>query len=135
MHLEFGNVKTLDTNETGWFIGFSDWTKEGPCLRYVATDQKIDGLCVKWMQHPVGDRRGDGKPVSTGRTISMLVSETGAFRLEFSEEDFCADSRVQSYTLRQQGDFVIWGAGLFHRSIVESKSTILTIRWELETGK
>ncbi|EKV00424.1 hypothetical protein Lepto7375DRAFT_2538 [Leptolyngbya sp. PCC 7375] len=26
MDIEFGNLDNLDTNGTGWFIGFSDWT-------------------------------------------------------------------------------------------------------------
>lgn len=26
-NIEFGNAGDMDTQETGWFVGFSDWTK------------------------------------------------------------------------------------------------------------
>ncbi len=27
MDLEFGNAGSIDTRGTGWFVGFSDWTR------------------------------------------------------------------------------------------------------------
>jgi hypothetical protein len=134
MRVEFGNVKNLDTQSTGWFIGFSDWTKfdpsDGSALRFVPPEAQLKGLCVKWMQHHVNDARGFNKPISTGRTMSLLISEVGGFRLEFSLEKIFQTDEKKSYLLQEQGDFVIWGSQLYHQAIVEKESTILTIRWE-----
>ncbi|MEH6445593.1 MAG: hypothetical protein V7784_16990 [Oceanospirillaceae bacterium] len=134
MDVEYGNVNKLDTQSTGWFIGFSDWTKciitDDSGLRFVPSEAQLKGLCVKWMQHHKGDPRGYNKPVSIGRTVSILVSDTGGFRLEFCmEKNFQIDEK-KSYLLQNQGDFVIWGSQLYHQAIVEKDSTILTIRWE-----
>jgi len=82
------------------------------------------------MQHSVGDKRGFNKPLSMGRTISLFVSESGGFRLEFSKRQSFQADEMKSYLLQQQGDFVIWGAQLYHQSIVEKESMILTIRWK-----
>jgi hypothetical protein len=130
MNIEFGNAGTLDTQGTGWFIGFSDWAKAGgPNLRHMAQDAGASALCVKWFAHPKGHPDGEPKPLSEGRTMSILVSETGLFQIDFSEnEDFHPDSTV-SHVLRRHGDFAIWGPGLYHRSFGRERATILTLRW------
>jgi hypothetical protein len=85
MDIEFGNAGTVDTNNTGWFLGFSDWTKSPAArLRHVSQEDIAKSLCVKWFHHPKGDPCGEPRPLSEGRTISILVSEHGQFRLEFS---------------------------------------------------
>lgn len=130
MDIEFGNAGTVDTNNTGWFLGFSDWTKSpAGRLRHVSQEDIAKSLCVKWFHHPKGDPCGEPRPLSEGRTISILVSEHGQFRLEFSTSaDFSTDD-VSSYVLRSHGDFVIWGEGFYHRAFGEEPSTILTLRW------
>lgn len=133
MDIEFGNVETLDTNGTGWFIGFSDWTKANvsgiPDLRFMSKDALAHTLHVKWMIHPANDDRGTAKPPSEGRTISILVSESGKFRLEFSKsQDFPTEQTIK-YTLQNHGDFVIWGENIHHRWFVDETCTILTLRW------
>jgi hypothetical protein len=133
MDIEFGNAAQLDTNDTGWFIGFSEWTKANlqstTSLRYMPQAQRAHTLSMKWMQHPAHDPRGIVKPASTGRTVSILVSELGGFRLEFSQHpDFPEDLFVR-YILRRHGDFVIWGGNLYHRWFADADSTILTLRW------
>lgn len=133
MDVEFGNAGTLNTNSTGWFVGFSDWTKANmngvSDLRFMPKDALAHTLHVKWMAHPVNDDRGTTKPPSEGRTLSVLVSESGKFRLEFStHENFLAEQRVE-YTLQSHGDFVIWGENIYHRWFVDAASTILTLRW------
>ena len=133
MDVEFGNVGCLNTEGTGWFIGFSDWTKHAPAnLRQVSQEAIAKSLCVKWFHHQIGIPNGDPKPVSEGRTISILVSETGRFRLEFSTKDNFPAGSTDSYTLRAHGDFVIWGEGIYHRAYSEAESTILTLRWQGE---
>lgn len=133
MDIEFGNAGTVDTQGTGWFIGFSPWTKSGPdaagALRHMPQETLARTLHVKWMEHPAGDDRGQAKPPSQGRTISLQVSPTGQFRLEFSRQATFPADDVARYTLARHGDFVIWGENLYHRWFVDAPCTVLTIRW------
>lgn len=128
--LDIGNAHDLDTQGTGWFIGFSPWTlaSQGG-LRHVPREQAVHGLAVKWFDHPTGHDSGNAKPVSEGRTISILVCAGAAFRIEFSESPGYEEEGVRSVLLQREGDYVAWGAGLFHRWRCEKRSTILTIRW------
>ncbi len=131
MDIEFGNAAQLDTNGTGWFVGFSECAKSqiAASLRYMPQDRRAHTLCMKWMQHPAHDSRAAVKPVSVGRTISILVSESGAFRVEFSRrQDFSEDLLIR-HILRRHGDFVAWGENLYHRWFADEDSTILTLRW------
>jgi hypothetical protein len=89
-------------------------------------------LCMKWMMHRAHDPRGAAKPPSTGRSLSILVSETGCFRLEFSEHPDFPKGQIVSHTLKKHGDFVIWGANLHHRWFADEDCTILTLRWSPE---
>ena len=53
--VEFGNAGDMDTNGTGWFVGFSEWTRHPPShLRHVPATELAAGLCVKWFSHPAG---------------------------------------------------------------------------------
>lgn len=129
--VEFGNAGDLETHGTGWFIGFSDWTR-GPSsmLRHVPTGADLRDLCVKWFAHPAGHPAGEAKPLSEGRTMSMLVGVPGEFRIEFCAVPGFDNGAVQSHTLRRNGDFAIWGAGVWHRAFGLQPTTILTIRWQ-----
>jgi hypothetical protein len=131
-NVEFGNAGDVNTNGTGWFVGFSEWAKGSSTeLRYVAAGEPAAGLCVKWFAHPAGDPNGEAKPISEGRTMSILVSPDSEFRLEFSTlGDFAPDDFL-AHTLRRQGDFVIWGSGIFHRAFGIQPASILTVRWAL----
>ena len=133
MTIEFGNAGSLDTGGSGWFIGFGPWISDGHGashpLRFMAEDRAARAVQMKWMHHPAGDDRGSGKPPSQGRTISMLVSESGAFRLEFATSADFDERELIRHRLGNNGDYVIWGEGLHHRWFVDSDCTILTVRW------
>ena len=133
MDIEFGDANAIDTQGTGWFLGFSPWTQapgQGVrSLRHVPEAMPSTGLCMKWMRHPAGDPRGTGKPVSVGRTLSILVSEGGRFQLEFSERPDFPDDATERFVLERAGQFCAWGAGLYHRYAVDAECTILTLRW------
>ena len=133
MDIEFGNAGALDTNGTGWFIGFSDWARANvagvPDLRFMAKGALAHTIHAKWMAHPKGDDRGTAKPPSDGRTLSILVSESGRFRLEFSGDGTFPAGRVVAHTLERHGDFVIWGTNLHHRWFVDEACVVLTFRW------
>ena len=133
MDIEFGNAGALDTNDTGWFLGFSDWARANIAgvadLRFMAKNSLAHTIHAKWMAHPKGDDRGVAKPPSDGRTISILVSESGTFRLEFSADKNFPAGQVTAHTLQKHGDFVIWGEGIHHRWFVDEACVILTFRW------
>lgn len=129
MDIEAGNAGDLDTGDSGWFVGYGPWTRSGALLRFMPPEQTAQGIQIKWMVHPAGDPRGEAKPPSRGRTLSLLVSPAGRFRLEFAPDGrFRASERI-THILRRPGDFVIWGADIHHRWTVEAACTVLTIRW------
>ncbi len=131
MDLEFGNAGLVDTNGTGWFLGFSEWTKsEQSFLRYIPKDYLAKSLCVKWHVCERGDPNGEEKPISEGRSMTILISEFGQFQLDFDRESQFSPSSMESYTLTKQGDFVIWGSGIYHRAFCFDKSVLLTLRWQ-----
>ena len=130
MDLLVGNAGDADTQGTGWFIGFSDWARvPGSDLLHVPKERALNGLCVKWFDHPDGHDSGSGKPASEGRTVSLLVSEGSRFRIEFCAAADFRTSAVETVVLQRHGDFAAWGAGLFHRWHCERRSTVLTLRW------
>lgn len=130
MQIEFGNAADVPTNGTGWFIGFSDWTKSDLSnLRHMPADLASTGLCVKWFLHEAGDPNGEPKPVSEGRTMSMLVGEPSEFRIDFSFSHAFEPGRTTTFVLRRPGDFAAWGHGIHHRAFGLRKACILTMRW------
>ena len=131
MDAEYGNAGDIDTRGTGWFVGFGDWLGTGAAgtLRHVPNDARQHGLCVKWMHHPAGDDRGRDKPVSEGRTLSILVSDGGRFRLQLSTHESFVAAHTVERVLQRHGDFALWGPGLHHRYFVDADCVILTLRW------
>jgi hypothetical protein len=130
MDVEFGNAGELFTNETGWFVGFSEWAKSGGGdLRFMPRERRSHALCMKWMNHPASDDRGTAKPPSEGRTLSIFVGVRGLFRIQFSARADFPDSETTEFILERHGDFVVWGEGLHHRWFVDAACTILTLRW------
>lgn len=131
LQVETGNAGLVDTNGTGWFIGFSEWAKSGDAnLRHVAAEALSSDLCVKWFEHPAGRPNGEFKPISDGRTISILVGSPSEFRIECSLSSSFAPQDTVVGVLRQTGDYMIWGEGVYHRAFAVKPATILTIRWK-----
>ena len=128
MDIETGNAHEVDTQGTGWFIGFSPWTRAAPHgFRHVPQDEPVTGLCVKWYHHAPG-HTSENKPLSTGRTMSILVTDDSHFELDFSlTPDFSGEVRTIVFT--REGDFAIWGEGLYHRWRCVKRATIGTVRW------
>ena len=131
MEIEVGNLNDLPTDGTGWVLGFSPWTRG--TLRQVSRDTSVEGLCMKWMHHGAGDPRGLAKPISAGRTLSVLVND-GEFVLEFaSDEAFATDFR--RVVMKRSGDFAAWGPDVHHRWFVPAACTIMTLRWDPEAAR
>ena len=133
--LEIGNAGALDTRGTGWWIGFSDWTRDGGAnLRHMPPGLAALGLSAKWYDHPAGHPNGEAKPISEGRSVSLLVSEHGGFRIDFSRDAAFPSGHTFTHLMRRRGDFVAWGAGLHHRAFGLQDSCILTLRWVPQEG-
>ncbi|TFW09641.1 hypothetical protein E4K72_05010 [Oxalobacteraceae bacterium OM1] len=136
MDIEFGDAAQLDTRGTGWFVGYSDWVRDAsPTLRYMPHRTRAQTLCMKWMQHETGDPNGTGKPRSEGRTMSILVSERGRFRLQFSRHEHFPPGDTVEHVLERHGHFCAWGEGIFHRWYADEACTLLTLRWIPESGR
>jgi hypothetical protein len=130
MDILVGNAEDADTQGTGWFIGFSPWaSRPDSDLLFVPKDQALSGLCVKWFRHETGHQCGSTKPVSEGRTVSILIGNEGQFKLEFSPHSSFDGPGLKTVLLAKPGDFAAWGAGVFHRWECVQSSTVLTIRW------
>jgi hypothetical protein len=130
--LEYGNAWDLrdpDQFHTNWIIGCSASIPLNS-LRYMSQTcsdphGSAEQVCVKWFQHHPNDPSdwGKNKPISTGRTLSLLVS-TGRFRYCFR-----SGSCNVAVELDRPGDFVIWGEGLEHQWCALDPVTIVTVRW------
>lgn len=130
MNVLVGNAGDAETQGTGWFIGFSPWSRHaGSDLLHVPQQQPLSGLCVKWYDHPAADDSGSTKPVSEGRTVSILISTRSSFRVEFCASPGFEPGQVKTVVLQRHGDYAAWGAGLFHRWHCVARATILTLRW------
>ena len=125
---EWGNAAAAGTADRHWVVGFSDLLKTAP-LRHVPADSKATGVCLKWGLHPAGDPGGRDKPVSTGRTISLLANAGGLFRLRL----WRGDGPVTTVTFDEPGDFAAWGEGISHEWDVLADATVVTLRWSPET--
>jgi 2'-5' RNA ligase len=134
--LEIGNAGALDTQGTGWWIGFSDWTRDGSAnLRHMPAQLAAIGVSAKWYDHPAGHPHGEAKPISEGRSVSLLVGEQGGFRLDFSRDAAFPPEQTFTRVMRRRGDFAAWGAGLHHRAFGLCDSSILTLRWVPQDAK
>ena len=69
------------------------------------------------------------KPLSEGRTISILVGQPSAFKIEFSKSPAFEPADTPAHVLREPGEFAAWGHGTYHRAYALQKACILTIRW------
>lgn len=131
--VEFGNAANYSPQGGGWLVGYGD-NFQNPTLRRMAKNALAHTIGLKWMVHNPSDNVSTGKkkPISDGCTISILVSQTGNFELEFSMiDDFQNNDKevYRKHTLTQTGEFVVWGGEIHHQWTVHAPSTILTVRW------
>ena len=85
----------------------------------------MEDMALKWFAHHPDDppEWGETKPLSTGRTLSLLAGE-GAFEL-----CLCRGGETLRVLLEEPGDFAIWGPGLSHSWRVRRPSLVVTLRW------
>lgn len=128
--LEHGNAWALrDPKQpaTNWLVGDHPAIPADSLrhLRHGELGDRLQDLAVKWFEHQPGDDPGWGenKPLSRGRTLSLLAG-SGAFALWFRR-----GSRHCRLLLDQPGDFALWGEGLEHGWRALQPSAVLTVRW------
>ena len=133
--LEIGNAWALrspDAPHTNWVVGDhpaipSDSLRFLRHWGHADGPQGVEDLALKWFAHSPADppEWGQGKPISTGRTLSLLAGE-GAFELCFRRgEEACW------VLMEEPGDFALWGPGLQHSWQVLKPSLVVTLRWGL----
>ncbi len=133
--LEVGNAWALrspDEPHTNWILGDHP-AIPAHSLRFLrhgghpGGGQVVENLAMKWFVHTPSDppEWGVGKPISTGRSLSLLAGE-GAFELHFQRG---AEERI--VLLENPGDFVLWGPGLAHHWRAIKPSAVITLRWNL----
>jgi hypothetical protein len=133
--LELGNAWALRSPEaphTNWLVGDHGGIPVDS-LRFLrhggpaAGADGVEDLALKWFAHSPGDppEWGQGKPISSGRTLSLLAG-AGAFELWFRRGD-----REAGVVLEEPGDFALWGPGLHHGWRVQRPSLVVTLRWEV----
>jgi hypothetical protein len=106
----FGNTNNLNTNPTGWFVGHFIKPADDP--------RSTGDVEIKWHTHPAGDLKPAWTKSIEATTLAILIS--GRFTFHFPDQEIL---------LKQQGDYVLWTPGVFHRWQAEEESVILTIRW------
>jgi len=120
-----GNAWQPDANPGGWIVGWSECLRPIPLL-WMPDDQLAGGVCIKWFQHLAGDPNGKNKPISAGRSISILTSTDSELLLRFWRP---GDDDRLTVRLTEPGDFAAWADGLVHEWEVPKDSTVITIRW------
>jgi hypothetical protein len=104
-----GNAGRDGALDAGWLLGH--FKPEGD-LRH------SEAVGIKWGVHPPGDERETWATAETRTALLVLIS--GRFRLRFPEGDV---------VLAEQGDYVVWHAGVDHSWVSEEASVVITIRW------
>ncbi len=91
--------------------------------------QRVEDLALKWFAHQPSDPEawGEDKPLSTGRTLSLLAG-SGEFEICFVRDD-----QVMGVVLEEPGDYALWGVGIGHRWRVLRPSLVVTLRWAIPT--
>ncbi len=110
----FGNAASDQLRGTGWFIG-----------QFVPAElgaRHQTAVEVKWGFHPDGEKRV--RPWAQGYATTIAILLRGALRVEFH-----AGPTPQLVTLRQEGDYVIYGPDVVHSWEAIGDTLVLTLRF------
>jgi hypothetical protein len=105
-----GNARTDGRNRRGWLIGHFLGEEDG-----IRLSKDVE---IKWGIHLAGEQRKSWQDAENRTTVIVLIE--GYFRINLS---------VDSFVLREQGDYAMWGPGIGHSWQAEEDSIVLTIRW------
>lgn len=107
---ETGNANDVGKDRRGWIVGH--FVDDPPGIR---TTEDVE---IKWAHHPAGEERMSWVTDEYRTTIIFLVH--GRFRIELPEENVL---------LKNEGDYLMWGAGTDHLWRAEEDSVVVTVRW------
>ena len=105
-----GNARSDGQSTRGWLLG-----------HFIGEDGGIrasEAVEVKWGIHPAGEGRDTWSTDEQRTTLLLLIR--GRFRLDLS---------IASVTLKEEGDYVLWGPGIDHCWHAEEDSVVITVRW------
>ncbi len=105
-----GNAYVDGAPQRGWFIGH--FLEDACGLRATPS------LEVKWNVYHAGEEKPLWGVSRTATTLCMLIK--GKITIWFP---------MTTCILSDEGDFVIWPAGIPHRWMIEEEALVLTIRW------
>lgn len=115
INIAIGNTfeSSIATANRGWFIGhFID-----PKTNELNFSSEVE---VKWGVHKKNQQKEVIGTNTTATTLTLLIS--GKFTMLFPEQE-------KKITLCQQGDYLIFPAGIAHAWIADADSVVLTVRW------
>jgi hypothetical protein len=110
-----GNAYNDGARQRGWFVGY--FLEQAGDLRSTVSIE------VKWRAYHAGEKKQHWGVSRTATTLCILIK--GNITIWFPMTD-C--------TLSNEGDYVIWPAGLPHRWTIAEDALVLTIRWPSIAG-
>jgi hypothetical protein len=105
-----GNARADGAPHHGWFIG--------RFLNIPHDLRSSHAIEVKWSMHHAGTRKQRWGMSEEATTLCVLIK--GQVSIQFPGGE-CL--------LSQEGDYVIWPAGIPHRWAVTQEALVLTVRW------
>lgn len=108
--LTFGNAGAASKDTRGWFLGHFMPGENSPL--------RTEDVELKWFTHAKGETRSEWAPGNPVRTLNILIH--GHFVLLFPDREV---------TLKEEGDFVLFGPDTPHSFRSEEESLVLTVRW------
>jgi len=110
----FGNAAADQVRDSGWFIG-----QFVPTALGARHQTEVE---VKWGIHPAGESRPHAWANGKATTISVLVR--GELRATFEVE-----GKSQVATLKNEGDYVIFGPDVVHSWEAIGDTVVLSVRF------
>jgi hypothetical protein len=105
-----GNANIDGKARRGWLIGhFIDDADD------IRATKDVE---IKWGAHPAGEERAAWTTDDYRTTVVVLVR--GRFRIDLPDD---------SILMENEGDYVMWGAGVDHSWLAEAESVVVTVRW------
>ena len=114
MNVITGNFNIVANEHKGWVVGH--FMEESSPL-------KTNDLEIKWGVNKAGDTKIAPAKNTQAKSLAILIK--GKVKLQFNDKDI---------TLRKEGDYCFYDAGVSHSWIVEEDSLTITIRWPSLSG-
>lgn len=108
-NIHAGNTYQDGPERRGWFVG-----------NFMPEDdlRQSHDVEIKWGQHQAGEAREEWVRGEERSTVLVLVS--GIFTIVFPEGE---------HTLKEQGDYLMWGPGVDHSWRADEDAVTMTVRW------